>query len=120
MGDTLGGPSSRFDDIKMDLKEIECECVNFIQLAEHRIQWLVVLNTIKLRALQKARISWLAERLLVYQEGLWSVELITCILVVKVQTETGRLKIMIRINVALILNIISISYSGSKVLLQNF
>jgi hypothetical protein len=43
------------DNIKMYLKEIECECSNWVQVAQNSIQWRSFVNTvIKLRVLQKA------------------------------------------------------------------
>jgi hypothetical protein len=34
------------DTFKMKLKETGCECGDWIRLAQDRVQWLVILNTI--------------------------------------------------------------------------
>jgi hypothetical protein len=44
----LGRPVYRWEDtIKMDLKEIGYEGVEWIQLAEDRVQWWVPVNTVE-------------------------------------------------------------------------
>jgi hypothetical protein len=46
------------DSIKMDIKEIGCESVDWIQCAQDRFEWWAVVNTtMKLRASQRRRIS---------------------------------------------------------------
>jgi hypothetical protein len=44
----LGRPRLRWENnIKMDLKEIVLECVDWIHLAQDRDQWWVLVNAIK-------------------------------------------------------------------------
>jgi hypothetical protein len=47
----LGRPRRRWDDdIKMDLGEIGIDGANWIRLAQDRVRWLVIVNTVmKLR-----------------------------------------------------------------------
>jgi hypothetical protein len=43
----LGRPRRRWEDnIKMDLREIGIERANWIQLAQDKVQWRVVVNTV--------------------------------------------------------------------------
>jgi hypothetical protein len=50
--------------------------VDWINLAQNVDQWRAVVNTMMmLRVVLKVEFSWLSERLLVFQEGLCSVEL---------------------------------------------
>jgi hypothetical protein len=43
----LGRPRSRWEDnIKMDLREIGIDGVNWIRLAQDRVQWRAFLNTV--------------------------------------------------------------------------
>jgi hypothetical protein len=43
----LGRPRRKWEDnIKMDLKEIEIYGVNWIQLAQDRVQWRACVNTV--------------------------------------------------------------------------
>jgi hypothetical protein len=43
----LGRPRRRWEDnIKMDLREIEIDWANWIQLAQDRVQWRVFVNTV--------------------------------------------------------------------------
>jgi hypothetical protein len=42
----MGGPRFRQNNTKMDLKEIWCEDLYWIHLAQDRIQWWVLVNTI--------------------------------------------------------------------------
>jgi hypothetical protein len=43
----LGKPRHRWEDnIKMDLREIGIEGVNWIQLAQDRVQWWAFVNTV--------------------------------------------------------------------------
>jgi len=53
---TLGRPSRIWEDnIRMDLREIGCEGVDRIHLAQDRDQWRAVVNMVtKLRVAQKA------------------------------------------------------------------
>jgi hypothetical protein len=43
----LGRPRHRWEDnIKVDLREIEIDGVNWIQLAQDRVQWWAFVNTV--------------------------------------------------------------------------
>jgi hypothetical protein len=43
----LGRPRHRWEDnVKMDLREIEIEGVNWIQLAQDRVQWWACVNMV--------------------------------------------------------------------------
>jgi hypothetical protein len=43
----LGKPRRRWEDnIKMDLREIGIDGENWIQLAQDRVQWLALVNTV--------------------------------------------------------------------------
>ena len=43
----LGRPRHRWeDDIKMDLQEVGCECMNWIDLAQDRDRWQTLLNAL--------------------------------------------------------------------------
>jgi hypothetical protein len=43
----LGRPSRRWvDNIKMDLREIGWDCVDWIDLAQDRVQWRALVNTV--------------------------------------------------------------------------
>jgi hypothetical protein len=43
----LGRPRRRWDDnIKLDLREIETDVVNWIQLSQDRVQWRASINTV--------------------------------------------------------------------------
>jgi hypothetical protein len=43
----LGRPRRRWEDnIKMDLREIEIDWANWIQLAQDRVQWRACVNTV--------------------------------------------------------------------------
>jgi hypothetical protein len=53
------------DNIRTDIREIVCECVDWIHLAQDRDQWRAVVNTVmKLCTINGGRISRLAEWLL--------------------------------------------------------
>jgi hypothetical protein len=56
----------------MDLRETGCEVVDWIHLAEYRDQWQALMNTVMKPS---GSISWLAEWLLAFQEGFYSMEL---------------------------------------------
>jgi hypothetical protein len=44
---TLGRPWHQWTkSIKMDLKELACECAEWIQLAQDRVQWQASLNVV--------------------------------------------------------------------------
>jgi hypothetical protein len=40
------GPGSKYDIMKMEFKEIRCEGVNWVRLAQETFHWLAVVNTI--------------------------------------------------------------------------
>jgi hypothetical protein len=43
----LGRPRHRWkDDIKMDLQEVGCECMYWIDLAQDRDRWLTLVNVV--------------------------------------------------------------------------
>jgi hypothetical protein len=72
----LGRPRRRWENnIKIDHRELGWEGVDLIHLAQDRYQWRTLVNTImKHRYHNRRRISWLAEWILVSQEGLSSME----------------------------------------------
>jgi hypothetical protein len=44
----LGTPRRRWvDNIKMDLREIGCDCMNWIDLAQDRDQWRALVNKVR-------------------------------------------------------------------------
>ena len=43
----LGRPRRRWEDnIKMDLQEVGCECVDWIELAQDRDKWRALVNAV--------------------------------------------------------------------------
>jgi len=43
----LGRPRHRWEDnIKMDLQEVGCECMNWIDLAQDRDRWQTLVNAV--------------------------------------------------------------------------
>jgi hypothetical protein len=65
------------DNIRMDLREIGWEVVDWIHRAEHRDRWRAAVNTVMNFGFHKRRaVSWLNERLLASQGGLCSMELV--------------------------------------------
>ena len=44
----LGRPRCRWeDDIKMDLQEVGCGCMDWIELAQDRDRWRALVNTVR-------------------------------------------------------------------------
>jgi hypothetical protein len=63
------------DDIKMDLQEVGCWSMDWIDLAQESDRWRALLNAVMNLRVDKMRdISWLAENRLASQEGLCSME----------------------------------------------
>jgi len=54
----LGRPRRRGEGVKIDLRELQWEGVNWIHVAEVRDQWRAVVNTVMNK---KLGISWLVE-----------------------------------------------------------
>jgi hypothetical protein len=53
----LGRPRRRWEDnIKLDLRELGIDWANWIQLAQHRIQWRAFVNTVMNLQVPKERI----------------------------------------------------------------
>ena len=44
---SLERPRRRWDDIKMDLQEVGCEGMDWIELAQDRDRWRALVNSIK-------------------------------------------------------------------------
>jgi len=43
----IGRPRPKWEDnIKMDLKEVECESMEWIELAQHRDRWWALVNAV--------------------------------------------------------------------------
>jgi len=73
---TLGRPSRRRENkINLDLQELWCRCMDWIELAQNR-DWLrAIVNVVmNFRLHTMWGIPWLAENRLTYQEGLCFVE----------------------------------------------
>jgi hypothetical protein len=65
------------DNIRMDLREIGWEVVDWIHLAQDRGYWWVLVNTVMNIWIHKSRITyWAVERPLASQERLCSMELV--------------------------------------------
>jgi hypothetical protein len=63
--------------MKMDLKEIEQKGVDWINFAQDGDQWQTLMSAIKNCQVRIGREFFsLAERLFVFQEGFWSMELV--------------------------------------------
>jgi hypothetical protein len=43
---SLGSPKRRWNNIKLDLRDIGIDWANWIQLAQDRVQWRAFLNTV--------------------------------------------------------------------------
>jgi len=72
----LGRPRRRWEDnIKMDLQEVGCGCMDWIDLAQDRDSWRVLVNAVmNLRVTQNAGNSCLAENQLASHVGLCPME----------------------------------------------
>ena len=57
-------------------------CVDWINVVQNRDKWWAVVNTVmKLRVPYMRGISWLAEKLYAYQEGLCPMELVSLVVI---------------------------------------
>jgi hypothetical protein len=72
----LGRPRRRWEDnIKMDLQEVECVGMDWIEMAQDRGRWPALVNAVRnFRVPQMRGISRLAANRLASQEGLCSME----------------------------------------------
>ena len=72
----LGRPRRKWDDnIKMDLQELGCGDMDWIELAKDRDRWRAVVNAVmNLPVYKMWGISWLAENRLASRKGLCSME----------------------------------------------
>jgi hypothetical protein len=68
----------RENNIKTDLQEVGCEGIDWVDLAQNTERWRAVVNAImNLPDPQMREISWLAEKQLASQEGIYSMELVS-------------------------------------------
>jgi hypothetical protein len=44
--DSLGRSRHRWENIKMNLTEIECECANWAKMSRHKVQWWTFKNMV--------------------------------------------------------------------------
>ena len=72
----LGRPRRRWEDnIKMDLQDVGCSGMDWIELAQDRDRWRALVTAVMNFRFHKMRgISWLATNRLASQEGLCSME----------------------------------------------
>jgi hypothetical protein len=66
----LGRPRRRWDDnVKVNLQEVGCGCVDWIELAQDKDSWRAFVNAVmKLRVHKMRGISWLAGKLVASKE----------------------------------------------------
>lgn len=74
----FGRPKGRWEDtIKVNLKEVEWESMDLIDMSQYRDKWWALVNKeINLRLHNMQGICWLAEDLLASWEGLYAMELV--------------------------------------------
>ena len=74
----LGRPRCRWEDytrIKMDLQEVGCGGLDWMELAQDRDRWRAIMNAVMNFGFHKMRgICLLAENRLASQQQLWSME----------------------------------------------
>jgi hypothetical protein len=61
----VGRPRRRLEDnIKTDLKKVECENVDFVHLTQDRVEWRALVNTVVdfWSSIKGGEIYWLAKR----------------------------------------------------------
>jgi len=75
----LGRPRRRWEDnIKIDLQEVRWGGTDCITLAQDRDRWRALVKAVRTFGFHKIQgISWQYEVLLAFQEGLYSVELVS-------------------------------------------
>ena len=67
----LGRPRPRWEDnIKMDLQEVECGGMDWIEIAQDRDKWRALVNVVRTFGFHKMQgISWLAENPLLLEDS---------------------------------------------------